>query len=240
MDAGKGTPGKKKGAYLLAFFILPALLCFVYYYFAVRKPLTSGDDSIYVKLLYFGPRQLAPNGKDTIYHTVPPFSFTNQEGKTITDKDYAGMIYVADFFSCSCTGDCSKLAAQYFNLQKRLGFIRNFRLLSHSLDPERDSVAALKYYGSLVHADDSKWNLVRGDRQTVLDLATKGYLVEIVNNDKGEPDHSKTLVLVDRDKHIRGFYNGTSVTEVDRLQDEVRVLYAEYRMKDRKTKLLNK
>ena len=86
MNASTVAPKYKKGGYLLAFFLFPAILCFIYYYFVVRKPLVSGDDSVFVKLAYFGPKQLAANGKDTIYHSIPDFTFVNQEGKIITQK----------------------------------------------------------------------------------------------------------------------------------------------------------
>ena len=234
MNASTVAPKYKKGGYLLAFFLFPAILCFIYYYFVVRKPLVSGDDSVFVKLAYFGPKQLAANGKDTIYHSIPDFTFVNQEGKIITQKNYEGKMYVADFLSCSDRTVSTKLAAQYFNIQKKLSFINNFILLSHTVNPEKDSVPVLKQFAYEVHAIDNMWNVVTCDKKQLYNIATNGYLVDVGTFDNFT--FSKTLVLVDKERHIRGFYDGTSVTDVNRLQDEVRVLFAEYRMKARKKK----
>ncbi len=234
MNASKVTTKYKKGGYLLAFFLFPAILCFVYYYFVVRKPLVSGNDSVFVKLAYFGPKQLGPNGKDTIYHSIPDFAFVNQEGKVITQKHYEGKMYVADFLSCSDRTVSIKLAAQYFNIQKKLSFINNFLLLSHTVNPKEDTLSVLKQYAYEVHAIDNMWNVVTGDKKQLYTIATNGYLVDVGDFDNFT--FSKTLVLVDKERHIRGFYDGTSVTDVNRLQDEVRVLFAEYRMKARNKK----
>jgi protein SCO1/2 len=225
----------KKWVLLFAIFILPIIFCFGFYYYKIRKPITEKDTTIFKKLPYFGPKELAANGTDTIYHVVPPFAFTNQDGKIITDKDYNGKIYVAEFFFVSCQTICPRMAANLFNAQKKLNYIKDFRILSHTVNPEEDSVPVLKDYANTIHADPKIWNLVTGDKKAIYDIARHGYFVTAMEGDGGPDDfiHSEMLILVDKEKRIRGIYDGTSFAEVTRMIDEVKVLDGEYRMRKR-------
>ena len=102
--------------------------------------------------------------------------------------------------------------------------------MSHTVNPEKDSAQALAEYAKMIHADTKNWFFVTGDRKAIYDIAANGYLVaaaEDINADGGFL-HSELMVLVDREKHIRGFYDGTSVVEVDKLIDDIKLLYAEY------------
>jgi len=234
MIANKKTDsGFRKWFFLFAIFVIPATLCFAFYFFYIRKPMVEHDTSIFVQLPYFGPSELASNGKDTIYHTVPSFSFINQDGKVVTDKDYDDKIYVAEFFFVNCETICPKMSAQLFNIQGKLKYIKNFAILSHTVNPEEDSVSVLKHYANTVHANPNIWNFVTGDKKEIYDIARNGYFIVAGEGDGGPDDfiHSENVVLVDKEKHIRGIYDATNVAEMNRLVDEVKVLVAQYKHK---------
>jgi len=203
---------------------------------------TTGKHNI-ISLPYFGEKTVVKNiveGKeriDTVYHKIPPFQFTNQLGETVTQETFEGKIYVANFFFTTCPTICPKMSAQMLRAQQKLSDFDDVMFLSHTVDPEADSVEALYEYAQLVHADHSKWHFVTGDKQTIYEQGVRGYLVS-TQEDALAPGgflHSELLILIDENKHIRGFYDGTSVTEVNRLIDEVKVLIAD-RQVDRKSR----
>ena len=117
-----------------------------------------------------GPVDVNANG-DTTYHTIPPFSFTNQDGKTITDKDLENQIYVASFFFASCKSVCPKLNEEMGRVQYAFKDYKNFHILSITVDPERDSVAALKAYAETMRADSSMWWFLTGNKDSIYSLA---------------------------------------------------------------------
>ncbi len=191
----------------------------------------------FIHLPYIGEKELAPNGKDTIYHSIPPFSLVNQDGKTITDKDYEGKIYVADYFFTSCKSICPVMTTELLRVQEKFAYKNgDVQILSHTVDPENDSVKVLKTYSKMVHADTKLWNFVTGDKKQLYRLAREGYLVNAMQGDGGKDDfiHSEFLVLVDKEKHIRGIYDGTNIKSVNDLLDDINVLIAEYYIKDKK------
>lgn len=193
----------------------------------------------FIHLPYFGERELAANGKDTIYHTIPPFKFVNQDGDTITDKMYAGKIYVADYFFTTCKSICPKMTTELLRVQEKFGYTKEtVKILSHTVDPEHDSVPVLKAYAKMVHADTKMWNFVTGDKKHLYDLARNGYLLNALEGDGGPDDfiHSELFVLVDKEKHIRGIYDGTNITQVNDLLDDLKVLLAEYYIKEKADK----
>ena len=153
------------------------------------------------------------------YHTIGNFSFINQNGKRITQKDYEGKIYVADFFFTTCGSICPKMTSNMEELQK--AFLNNPKvlLLSHTVTPETDSVPVLKKYAITKGVNDTKWNLVTGDKKEIYSLARKSYLAVKL----GKPEelfdmvHTENFVLVDTHKRVRGFYDGTNKEEIKRL-----------------------
>ena len=200
----------------------------VYVFFAV-------GEVNFIRLPYFGPRELAENGKDTIYHSIPPFSFINQNGDTITDKHYEGKIYVADYFFTTCRSICPQMTTQLLRVQEKFAYTKGMvEILSHTVNPENDSVEVLDDYANMVHADTSIWNFVTGDKKELYDIARKGYLLNALEGDGGPDDfiHSEMFILVDKEKHIRGIYDGTNTKEVNELLDDIKVLIAEYYIKD--------
>ncbi len=160
------------------------------------------------------------------YHTIADFSFTNQNGKLITQKDYEGKIYVADFFFTTCGSICPKMTTNLVEIQK--AFINNSKvmLLSHTVFPETDSVSVLKEYSIKNGVIDSKWNLVTGDKKQIYTLARKSYLAVKLGKPEELYDmvHTENFVLVDSKRRVRGFYDGTKKEEMDRLIEDITFL----------------
>ncbi|WP_291965468.1 SCO family protein [Maribacter sp.] len=160
------------------------------------------------------------------YHTIADFSLTNQNGETITQEDYKGKIYIADFFFTTCPTICPIMTKNMVDLQKALGKDSDVMLLSHSVTPEIDSVAQLKKYAVEKGIDDRNWNLVTGDKKQIYELARKSYLAVKTDGDGGPFDmiHTENFILVDKDKRIRGFYDGTKKEDIEKLLKDVELL----------------
>ena len=160
------------------------------------------------------------------YHTIADFSFTNQNGKTITQKDYEGKIYVADFFFTTCGTICPKMTANLADVQKAIINNPKVMLLSHTVFPEVDTVAALKAYALEHGVVDSKWNLVTGDKKEIYTMARKSYLAVKLGkpNELYDMVHTENFVLVDAKKRVRGFYDGTKKEEIERLIEDINFL----------------
>jgi protein SCO1/2 len=222
---------KRKIIILLLLLTFPSVLYVV---------LTTGKHH-FIRLPYYGEREIAANGKDTMYHTVPPFRFVSQNGDTITDKNYEGKIYVADYFFTTCKTICPKMASQMLRVQEKFAYTKGLvQILSHTVDPENDSVPVLNNYAKIVHADTRVWNFVTGDKKQLYDIARNGYLVNALQGDGGPNDfiHSELFILVDKEKHIRGIFDGTNIKGVSDLIDAIKVLLAEYIIKDEEQKKL--
>ncbi len=163
------------------------------------------------------------------YHTIADFSFINQNGDTITQKNYEGKIYVADFFFTTCGSICPKMTTNLEDVQKAVLNNPKVMLLSHTVFPEVDSVSVLKEYAIKHHVVDSKWNLVTGDKKEIYTMARKSYLAVKL----GRPDqlydmvHTENFVLVDQKRRVRGFYDGTNKEDVKRLIEDIEFLSQE-------------
>ena len=163
------------------------------------------------------------------YHRISDFSLLNQNGNNVTQEDYKNKIYVADFFFTTCPDICPIMTGNMLYLQENLKDT-NVMLASFSVTPKIDTVEVLKEYSTLKGVDDSKWNLMTGDKKQIYDLARKSYLVA-----KAIPDgknhgmiHTENFVLVDRDKRIRGYYDGTNIEDMDKLLDDIQILIKSY------------
>ena len=160
------------------------------------------------------------------YHTIADFSFTNQNGKKITQKDYDGKIYVADFFFTTCGSICPKMTTNLVQVQK--AFINNPKvmLLSHTVFPETDSVSVLKKYAIKNGVIDSKWNLVTGDKKQIYTMARKSYLAVKLGkpNELYDMVHTENFVLVDSKRRVRGFYDGTKEEDIQQLIEDIKFL----------------
>lgn len=164
------------------------------------------------------------------YHTIADFSLTNQNGEIITQEDYKGKIYIADFFFTTCPTICPIMTKNMVDLQKALGKDSDVMLLSHSVTPEIDSVAQLKKYTIEKGVDDRNWNLVTGDKKQIYELARKSYLAVKTDGDGGPFDmiHTENFILVDKDKRIRGFYDGTKKEDMDKIMADIEILKNSY------------
>jgi protein SCO1/2 len=199
----------------------------LYLFYSALKPTKS--------LPIYNPSDVNPELVDSTvqyiskYHTIADFSFTNQNGKTITQKDYEGKIYVADFFFTTCTSICPKMTSNLVEVQKAIRTMPDVMLLSHTVFPEVDNVAALKAYAVEKGVDDKKWNLVTGDKKEIYAMARKSYLAVKM----GKPDelydmvHTENFVLVDAKKRVRGFYDGTKKEDIARLIEDITFLTKE-------------
>ncbi|AXB55865.1 SCO family protein [Flavobacterium fluviale] len=163
------------------------------------------------------------------YHTIADFSFVNQNGDTITQKNYEGKIYVADFFFTTCGSICPKMSTNLVDVQKAVLNNPKVMLLSHTVFPEVDSVSVLKAYAVKYGVVDSKWNLVTGDKKEIYKMARKSYLAVKL----GRPDqlydmvHTENFVLVDQKRRVRGFYDGTNKEDIKRLLEDIDFLSKE-------------
>jgi len=163
------------------------------------------------------------------YHTIADFSFVNQNGDTITQKNYEGKIYVADFFFTTCGSICPKMTTNLADVQKAVLNNPKVMLLSHTVFPEVDSIPVLKAYAIKHGVVDSKWNLVTGDKKEIYTMARKSYLAVKL----GRPDqlydmvHTENFVLVDQKRRVRGFYDGTNKDEIKRILDDINFLCKE-------------
>ncbi|MEA1786401.1 SCO family protein [Arenibacter sp. GZD96] len=165
------------------------------------------------------------------YHTIADFSLINQNGETITQADYTDKIYIADFFFTTCPTICPIMTTNMVAIQKHIQDDANVLLLSHSVTPEIDSVAQLKKYALEKGVNDQKWNLVTGDKKQIYELARKSYLAVKTDGDGGPFDmiHTENFILVDKQRRIRGFYDGTNTEEIQKLLSDIEVLKATYR-----------
>lgn len=164
------------------------------------------------------------------FHKIPAFRLTNQEGETITEATFANKIYVTDFFFTSCPGICPKMTANMDILQEEFEDDDEVLLLSHSVTPAMDSVSVLKRYAENKGIDSKKWHLVTGDRAQIYDLGRNHYFVEEdLGASKSTDDflHTENFVLVDKNRQIRGIYNGLNKTAIQQLIADIRTLQKE-------------
>lgn len=169
----------------------------------------------------YSPRDINPELVDSTVqhigndHKIANFAFTNQNGKLISQKDYENAIYVADFFFTTCPTICPKMTDNMVWLQTQLKKYPNVKLLSFSVTPDIDTPEVLKKYAQKKGVDDSRWNLVTGDKKDIYYLARKSYLAVKTGKPEELYDmvHTENFILVDKNKRIRGFYDGTNLDQ---------------------------
>jgi len=160
-------------------------------------------------------------------HTIPSFSFIDQNGNTLNEKNIEGKIYVSNFFFTKCRSICPKMTSHMFLLQEYYKKDNAIFLLSHSVTPESDSVATLKAYSELNKVDYSKWRLLTGSKKEIYSLARQQYFagdsIGVMQSDK-DFLHTENFILVDKHRRIRGVYNGTLLVEIDRIKEDIEIL----------------
>ena len=197
------------------FFIIFGILS-VIIYFGIYNLLSPEK-----MLPIYSPRDINPELVDSTVqhigndHKIADFAFTNQNGKIITQKDYENTIYVADFFFTTCPTICPKMTDNMVWLQNQLKNNPKVKLLSFSVTPDIDTPEVLKKYALEKGVDDSRWNLVTGDKKDIYYLARKSYLAVKTCKPAEMYDmlHTENIILVDKNKRIRGFYDGTNLDQ---------------------------
>ena len=213
---------KKYRLFLGVFIVFSAIVLSLFY--SALKPKKT--------LPIYNPADVNPELVDSTvqykskYHTIGDFSFINQNGKTITQKDYEGKIYVADFFFTTCGSICPKMTSNLSEIQTAFANNPKVKLLSHTVFPETDSVPVLKAYAIKHNVNDTKWNLVTGDKKEIYTMARKSYLAVKLGKPSELYDmvHTENFVLVDTKKRVRGFYDGTKKEDIQRLIEDITFL----------------
>lgn len=162
-------------------------------------------------------------------HKIADFQLINQNGDTITQHNYKDKIYVADFFFTRCQTICPIMSTNMGDLQEFYKNDTTVMLLSHSVTPVIDSISVLRAYADKRKILDSKWNLVTGDKKHIYELARKSYFAVLDEGDGGAQDfiHTEQFILVDQKRQIRGFYDGTSKDEIQRIIKDIAILKKE-------------
>jgi len=180
------------------------------------------------RLPIFGERQFV-NG-DTVYHAIADFSFVDQDSAEITPATFAGKIYVADFFFTSCRTICPIMKTQMVRVYEAIEDDPEVLILSHTIDPEYDTVALLRDFAERLGVKSEKWHFVTGNQDSIFNIAQTSYFATAMA-DKTEPDgfiHSGAFLLIDKQKRIRGKYDGTVEQDVNRLIADIQRLKKEY------------
>ena len=178
------------------------------------------------KLPILGNRDYA-NG-DTIYHTIPDFEFVNQDSQMVNNETFAGKAYVVDFFFTSCPTICPKVTKNMLRIYEKYKDEDGLLLLSHTIDPKRDSVGHLKLYCKNLGISSDRWHMVTGDKWKLYDIADDYFSVAVEDPDTpGGFDHSGRLILVDKYRHVRSFCDGTDADSVTKFMKDIDKLLAE-------------
>jgi len=174
---------------------------------------------------------------DTVYHTIPAFEMINQEGKTITNKDFEGKIYVADFFFTTCGSICPVMTNNLVKVQNEFMNDKNIKILSFTVNPETDSVQILREYAKKYGALNDKWTFCTGAKNKIYKLAQRGFLLvppDVDVNDSSQFIHDERFNLVDAKGRIRGTYSGTDSIEVQQLIEDIKTLLDELHSAEQK------
>jgi len=179
----------------------------------------------------FTPHWITPGSEEEKqFHKIPDYELINQLGDTITSKTFDSKLYITDFFFTSCPGICLKMTGNMLKLQEEFKNDSEVLLLSHSVTPSIDSIPVLKNYAEKYEIIDNKWHLVTGDKTEIYNLGRNQYFVE---NDLGIPKdindflHTENFLLIDKQKHIRGIYNGLNRASIAQLITDVKALKEE-------------
>jgi protein SCO1 len=211
---------------LIALFLFAAASCLL---------AACGQEKKQAALPFLGEREVVQkevNGKpvaDTVYARIPDFAFINQDSQQVTNQTFAGKVYVTDFFFTTCPSICPKMKSQMLRIYEKFKDNPRVMLLSHSIDPQHDTVAVLRDYARRLQVSSQKWHFVTGDKDAIYGMAMK-YLVSAME-DGSQPGgftHSGHFVLVDANRHIRGIYEGTVAESIDQLLRDIPVLLKEH------------
>jgi protein SCO1/2 len=209
--------------------IIGVVLAIYLGYKATNKPLRY--------LPYYGNHELKPaltgSGVDTVYKRIADFSFIDQKGNKVSQENFKDKIYVADYFFCTCQTICPIMSDQMERVAEHFKDDTEIKFISHTVNPENDSVNVLADYATAHHARYGQWYLVTGNKKELYDLARNSYLLDASEGDGGQDDfiHTQNFALIDKEKHIRGYYDGTNPKEIDQLINDIKLLKKEYSSK---------
>ena len=211
-------------------------IIFLIVFSAISIPVFYHIVQVDKKLKVYNPADVNPSLVDvsikhiTKDHTIADFELINQNGKIITNNNYKNKIYVADFFFTRCTNICIIMAYNMSELQEYYKDDTDMMFLSHSVTPEIDSVAVLKEYALNKGVVDKKWNVTTGSKEHIYELARKSYMAVVEDGNGGENDfiHTEQFVLIDKERRIRGYYDGTEKKDMDKLKKDVALLKLAY------------
>ncbi len=217
------NPILKKVLILIAILLVPSLL----YLF-----MSTGTNN-FRPLLIYGPKEALPaneNGTvDTLYHHIPSFNFTNQNAESYSSSQLDGNIYVANFFFATCPTICPKMSTNMLQVQDRFKDRKDLKLVSFTVNPGHDTPEVLKEYAQKVHANEEKWSFLTAPKDSIYNVAFNGFFVS-AQKDSLAPGgflHSGNLILIDWNGRIRGYFDGTSVSETNDLFDAIDILLVE-------------
>ncbi|MBE9464469.1 SCO family protein [Dyadobacter subterraneus] len=187
------------------------------------------------KLPYYGEPEVVKkvvDGKETeqtVYPTIPDFSFINEDKEVVTEKDFKGKVYVADFFFVTCPTICPVMKKNMLTVYKEYKDNPDVKILSHTIDPEHDTPEILKKYATDLGVNGKMWQFVTGDKEKIYDIGQKHYMVSALEDSSqaGGYIHSGAFVLVDKERHIRGMYDGTTEDGTAKLIKDLAVLLKE-------------
>ena len=223
------TSFRKSLPAIIIFIVFSAIALTVFYQLLSvdkRLPIYSPSD-VNPKLVDASVKHIQKN------HTIADFSLTNQNGETITNKQYEGKIYIADFFFTRCKTICIAMAYNMSELQDYYKDDADILFLSHSVTPVMDSVSVLKAYAESKGVIDGKWNVTTGAKKHIYELARKSYfaVLDEGNGDENDFIHTEQFVLVDKDRRIRGYYDGTEKEDMKKIMADIVLLKEEYSQK---------
>lgn len=179
------------------------------------------------KLPILGERDVTPAG-DTLYPTIPDFQFIDQDSQLVNNATFAGKAYVVDFFFIHCPTICPKVKANGLRVYEKFKSEDRLLMLSHSIDIRNDTVGALHRHAQKLGIDSKKWHLVTGDHDAIYAIADNYF--SVATEDPSAPggfDHSGRLILVDKNRHVRSFCDGTDAADVDRFMKDIELLLKE-------------
>ncbi|ELR68304.1 putative copper metallochaperone [Fulvivirga imtechensis AK7] len=188
-----------------------------------------GDKKEEKQLPVLGRKEITPT--DTIYHTIADFKFVNQDSTWVTPETFRNKIYVADFFFTSCPTICPIMKTQMLRVYETIQDKPDVLILSHTIDPKHDTVAVLNEFAERLGVKSDKWHFVTGEKDDIYKIGQTSYMVT-ASEDPTEPGgyiHSGAFILVDKEKRVRGVYDGTKPDQVDRLIKDIDVLLREYK-----------
>jgi len=194
--------------------------------------LTAGCQSSERQLPIYNPASINPSIVDPSMqavkknHIVADFSLINQNGKTVTQEDYQDKIYVTDFFFTRCQTICPVMTKNMEKIQETFLNDDEIKLLSLSVTPTLDSVPILREYANQKGVIDYKWNIATGNKKHIYNLARKSYFAVTEQGDGGLQDfmHTTNFILVDKEKQIRGIYDGTNDEQIEQLIQDIAIL----------------